>query len=162
MTPGDLPHRHAGTHIQSSRRAIHHRLQQAVMFGLAVGQPGDIVRKHREIVRRDRVALPVGPVAGRDSSQAERAYWRWPGSCQQLCRHTACCSGIGKPRAQRMHCRAMLRRSWCRTAPRPKTTRVAPSGFEGDRERGSRTRPDGETGRVSIAKAALRRLRNVR
>jgi|GEM_PF-6945699 len=47
---------------------IDHRLQQAVMFGLALGPPGDVIAKHREIIRHDRVVLLIGPVTDDVSS----------------------------------------------------------------------------------------------
>lgn len=94
--------------LDRAARPIDHRLKQSVMFSLAVRPPGDIIAKHREIIRHDCVILIGGPVTGHGSSQAERPSWKSPGSCQQLRRHAEHWSGIGEPLVERVHRGAML------------------------------------------------------
>jgi hypothetical protein len=42
-------------------RSANLRLKIAIVLGLVVGTPGDIVGQHREVIRDDQIVLLIGP-----------------------------------------------------------------------------------------------------
>jgi hypothetical protein len=89
--------------------AVDHCMQQAIVRGLALGPPADVVREHREIVRDDRAVLFVGPVTGHGCSRRSQD-GRGRGSCQQLRRDSERWARFSEPLVERMYRGAMLRR----------------------------------------------------
>lgn len=80
------------------------------MPGLAVGASNDVIGKHGEIIRDDRVVLSVGPITGHGCCHLGSRGRRGGPSREEMRRHAKRRPSLGQPLIERVDRRAVLRR----------------------------------------------------